>query len=120
MNVTFEVLQFLVYRTQSMNKKPATLVVVTRINIDGTGEVLAEVPNKGKNRIDTFGLKQLQEWIGGGYIENCPCFTKNMTIIADEDGRAKGFPVNKMASQMAGYTERGSNLVGPVLFIQKI
>jgi len=59
-----------------------------------------------------YGLKFLQEQVGG-YIEMIPCpFSRNHLGVANEEGLLLGLDYNEKASEMFG-----GALVGPVLVI---
>lgn len=70
-------------------------------------------------------LEDLQSWIGGGFIELVPYFTKfegkPCAAFCDEDGKHKGMPVNHRATILWHALEprfMGRDfLVGPIVIV---
>jgi hypothetical protein len=71
------------------------------IRADGTS---AEINPKGKK----LSLEEMQAAVGG-YIERVT--VRGGEIYVDEDGIAKGLPLNQKASEIAGMNLRGNALV---------
>ena len=71
------------------------------IRADGTS---AEIKPKGKK----LSLEEMQAAVGG-YIERVS--VRGGEIYVDEDGIAKGLPLNQKASEIAGMDLRGNALV---------
>jgi hypothetical protein len=70
-------------------------------------------------------LEDLQSWIGGGFIELVPYFTKfegkPCVAFCDEDGKHKGMPANTRATDLWYALEprfMGRDiLVGPIVIV---
>lgn len=64
---------------------------------------------------EDFLLDELQEAIGGGYIEVVSSRIKDCVLVLDEDGKMKGLPFNADATAM--YDLKGMDYIaGDVLF----
>jgi ABC-type glycerol-3-phosphate transport system substrate-binding protein len=91
--------------------------LLTIIQVDGavSSEELAAAPH----------LEDLQSWLGGGFIELVPYFTryqgKPCLAFCDEDGKHKGMPINQRATALWYELEprfMGMDiLVGPIVIV---
>ena len=86
------------------------------------GQIIPVNPKNG----DTFTVEELKKYIGGGYIQMIvPPGKTGAIMIIDEDGKMKGFPTNKLATQMwqefafAGSPRTSDNVVGDVLLLHR-
>jgi len=89
------------------------------IKVDGTRvEVLGTGPE------GQLTYEQLKEAVGGGYIQAVACDPK-MTggydhFYCDEEGKLKGFPINRAATDLSTLTMVGDVLVGDIIFCKTV
>jgi len=80
------------------------------IKADGTQETYPE-PANGTD----YKLAELKAAIGGGYIEML-ALDGDRIMVLDEEGKLKGFPVNREATRMTrGIVADSDLIVGDVL-----
>ena len=79
------------------------------IRVDGTIETY--LPGEGRF---IYTLEELQAAIGGGYIQLVMTHGDKRMLVLDEDGKAKGFPVNPVATSWYKFGE-DDPIVGDVL-----
>ena len=77
------------------------------IHVDGTPEPYPHANGK------QYTPEELQKAIGGGYIEIVHTRDGRLMVI-DEEGKLKGFPVNRVAAALYVYGDRDP-IVGDVL-----
>jgi hypothetical protein len=77
------------------------------IKTDGSA---VDYPPKGEH----YTLQELKDAIGGGYIEIVhPGGDARYLMVLDEEGKIKGFPLNRQATRL--YAQPPDYIVGDVL-----
>jgi len=89
------------------------------IKVDGT-----RVEVKGDNPDGILSYEQLKEAVGGGYIQSVACdpaVTGGYDhFYCDEEGKLKGFPINRAATDLSTLTMVGDVLVGDIIFCKTV
>ena len=66
-----------------------------------------------------FTIDELQEMIGGGYVEVLPSMEESVMAIGDEEGKLKGLSINFLASSLLGYEVVGDIAFVPVSLLEQ-
>lgn len=89
------------------------------IKVDGTHSDIQGINSNG-----SLTYEQLQNAIGGGYIQSVGCDPKVTGgydhYYCDEEGKLKNLSVNREATKLSTYTALDDVLVGDVIFCKTV